>query len=159
MCFSRPEAGWAFEYPPDRLLRVQGIIDDKRMRHPDMVGQDGEPCLLVVKHGHTTGTTIGRANGALSVVRRYRAGGGAVEGDSLEWAILSYGNKSKSKVFSECGDSGSAIVDINGHMGGMLTGGSGSTDAFDITYATPFQWLLNRIKVKFPNAHLNVDEL
>lgn len=157
MCFSRPEASCTFKYPTDRLLRVQGIIDDERMRHPDTMGQDGEPCPLVVKHGYTTGTTIGRANGTLSVVRRYKAGGGAVEGDSLEWVILNYDNKSK--VFSKGGDSGSAIVDINSHIGGMLTGCSGSTDAFDITYATPFQWHLNRIKAKFPNAHLNVDEL
>ena len=39
----------------------------------------------------------------------------------------------------------------------MLTGGSGKAESFDMTYATPFWWLLERIKANgFPNAHLNV---
>ena len=41
------------------------------MRSPDMWDVDGEPCLLVVKNGNASGTTIGRANGVFSVVRHY----------------------------------------------------------------------------------------
>ena len=36
-----------------------------------MRDSDGEPCLLVVKSGNATDTTLGRANGAFSVVRDY----------------------------------------------------------------------------------------
>jgi hypothetical protein len=155
MCSPHPEADWAFDYPIDRLLPVRGVLSDQLMRSPDMTDHDGEPCLFVVKHGNSTGTTLGRANGVFSVVRRYRAGGAAVEGTSLEWAILNY--DSKSGVFSEDGDSGSAVVDIRGRVGGQLTGGSGSTKSSDIAYATPFWWQLERIKAGgFPNANLNV---
>jgi hypothetical protein len=39
----------------------------------------------------------------------------------------------------------------------MLTGGSGKAESPDMTYATPFWWLLGRIRANgFPNAHLNV---
>ena len=73
----------------------------------------------------------------------------------MEWGIINY--DSKSKVFSECGDSGSVIADIRGRIGGMLTGGSGKTKSFDMTYATPFWWLPEHIKANgFPDAHLGV---
>jgi len=75
---------------------------------------------------------------------------------SMEWGIINY--NSKSEVFSEPGDSGSIIADIRGRIGGMLTSGSGKkTKSSDMTYATPFWWLLERIRANgFPNAHLNV---
>ncbi|KAG8941303.1 hypothetical protein FRC04_004622 [Tulasnella sp. 424] len=73
----------------------------------------------------------------------------------MEWGIINY--DSKSEGFSGPGDSGSIIADIRGRIGGMLTGGSGKTKSSDMTYATPFWWLLKRIKANgFPNAHLGV---
>jgi hypothetical protein len=51
-----------FEYPQDRLLRLRGTIPDEDMRDPPALDHNGEPCLVVVKHGNTTGLTIGRAN-------------------------------------------------------------------------------------------------
>jgi hypothetical protein len=133
-----------------------GTISDDLMHHPDMWDFDGEPCLLVVKNGNATGTTLGRATGAFSIVRDY-FNDPSINQTSMEWGIISY--DSKSEVFSEPGDSGSIIADIRGRIGGMLTGGSGKTDSEspDITYATPFWWLLERIQANgFPNAHLNV---
>jgi hypothetical protein len=131
-----------------------GTITDDLMRNPDMWDSDGEPCLLVVKNGNATGTTIGRANGVFSIVRDYFIDM-SVNQTSMEWAIINY--SSKSEAFSEPGDSGSAIADIRGRIGGMLTGSSGDTKCSDMTYATPFWWLLGRIKANgFPNAHLNV---
>jgi hypothetical protein len=123
------------------------------MRTPDMWDSDGEPCLLVVKNGNATNTTIGRANGIFSIVRDYFQDM-AINQTSMEWGIINY--DSKSEVFSEPGDSGSVIADIRGRIAGMLTGGSGKTMS-DITYATPFWWLLEGIKAKgFPDAHLSV---
>ncbi|KAJ1301685.1 hypothetical protein OPQ81_008921 [Rhizoctonia solani] len=133
--FPHPEAHWEFNYPTDRLLPIRGVISNEQMCAPSIRDQDGEPCLLVIKHGNSTGTTIGRANGVFSVVRKYKARGATVEGTSLEWSIINYDGKSD--AFSECGDSGSAIVDIHGRMGGKLSGGSGSTRTSDMTYATP----------------------
>ena len=61
------------------------------------------------------------------------------------------------EVFSAPGDSGSIIADIRGRIGGMLTDGSGKADSIDLTYATQFWWLLQRIRANgFPNAHLDV---
>ncbi|EGN92456.1 hypothetical protein SERLA73DRAFT_191106 [Serpula lacrymans var. lacrymans S7.3] len=153
-CFPRDDANWSFTYPNDRLLPLVGTITDQQMHHPDMFDSNHEPCLLVVKSGNSTGTTIGRANGVFSVVREYYAHDMNINQTSMEWGIFSYSEGSG--VFSEPGDSGSIIADIKGRIGGMLTGGSG-TDKVDMTYATPFWWLLERIKANFPDAHLGVD--
>ena len=153
-CFPRGGADWEFEYPEDRLLPLKGIITDNLMRAPDMWDLDGEPCLLVTKRGNATGTTLGRANGIFSIVRDY-FNDMSINQTSMEWGIINY--DSKSDVFSEPGDSGSIIADIRGRIGGMLTGGSGKTTTSDMTYATPFWWLLERIQASgFPNAHLGV---
>lgn len=155
-CFPRGDANWNFKYPIDRLLPLEGIITDDLMRKPDMWDPDGELCSLVVKSGNTTGTTIGRGNGVFSIVRDYYFYDMSVNQTSMEWGIINYDSK-KSEVFSEPGDSGSLVADIRGRIGGMITGGSGKTEFSDMTYATPFWWLLERIKANgFPNAHLNV---
>lgn len=151
MC-PRADAAPSFKYPEDRLLPLRGIISEDLMRNPDMLDHNGEGSLLVIKNGGTTGVTIGRANGIFSYVREYF--GNNTHQTSKEWAILPY--DSKSGVFSEGGDSGAIIVDGRGQVGGLLTGGAGKTDVSDITYATPFFWLLPRIKANgFPNAHLD----
>ncbi|KAM5531457.1 hypothetical protein V8D89_014847 [Ganoderma adspersum] len=154
-CFPRGDANWRFKYPVDRLLPLKGTITDELMRHPDMWGLQGESCLLVVKCGNATGSTLGRANGVFSIVREYFQLDMSVSRTSMEWGIISY--DSKSGPFSEPGDSGSIIADIRGRVGGMLTGSSGKSTASDITYATPFWWLLQQIRANgFPDAHLDV---
>lgn len=151
------DADWEFEYPVDRLLPLMGIISDELMRNPDMFDADGTPCLLVIKNGNATGTTIGRANGVFSIVRDYFINNPTIHQTSMEWGIINY--DSASEVFSEPGDSGSIIVDIRGRIGGILTAGSGKAETSDMTYATPFWWLLERIKAGgFPNVHFNVLE-
>ena len=141
-----------FKYPDDRLLRLRDLISEDLMCNPDMLDHDGESCLLVMKNGNTTGVTIGRATGIFSFVRQYFDNN--THQSSKEWAILPYDYKSG--VFSTPGDSGSIIADSRGRIGGLLTAGSGNTESSDITYATPFFWLLPHIKVNgFPNAHLS----
>ncbi|KAF8307794.1 hypothetical protein DL93DRAFT_2119448 [Clavulina sp. PMI_390] len=156
-CSPHKPASWSFDYPADRLLALDGIISEHLMRHPDMSDSDDEPCLLVVKRGAATGLTIGRANGVFSISREYVVGNATLSGTSMEWAILNYDKNSP--AFSDPGDSGSIITDIRGRIGGMLTGGptARNTLSTDLTYATPFWWLLERIKENgFPNAHFNV---
>ena len=156
-CFPREDASWKFKYPQNRLLPLNGVMADDLMHAPDMLDSDGEPCLLVVKNGNATGTTLGRANGIFSIVREY-FNDMSINQTSMEWCIINY--DSKSDVFSAPGDSGAIIADIHGRIGGMLTGGSratGKTRTSDMTYATPFWWLLKRIQASgFPNAHLGV---
>lgn len=152
-CCVHGDANWEFQYPHGGLLPLRGIITDHVMHNPDMWDSYGQPCLLVVKNGTATGTTIGRANGVFSIIREYFIDM-SISQTSMEWAIINY--DSKSEVFSEPGDSGSIIADIRGRIGGMITSGSGQKTSSDMTYATPFWWLLERIRAKaFPNAHLN----
>ena len=61
----------AFKYPVDRLLRLKGTIPGEDMRHPPVLDQNGESCLMVAKHSDATGLTIGRANDVRSCVRNY----------------------------------------------------------------------------------------
>lgn len=153
-CFPRGDANWHFSYPPDGLLPLHGLLSDELMRQPDMWDVNKERCLLVVKNGGATGTTIGRATGARSITRNY-SGNMTPDGTSMEWLILN-SDKSDSGIFSKGGDSGAVVADIRGRVGGMITGGSGSgrdASAYDTTYATPIWWLLQRIRTSgFPNA-------
>ncbi|KAI9436542.1 hypothetical protein F5148DRAFT_1371945 [Russula earlei] len=122
------------------------------MRSPDTIDSAGDKCLFVVKHSITTGVTIGRANGVFSFVREYFPN--QTHQTSKAWATLPYDGKSGQ--FSDHGDSGSIIVDGLGRIGGLLTGGGGKTGLPDVTYATPFFWLLPRIQAAgFPNAHVD----
>ncbi len=132
----------SFLYPLDRLLRLQGTIPDEEMRHPTALDQNDDPCLMVIKRGSTTGLTVGRANDICSYARIYYDDDKAET--SKEWAILPF--DSKSGAFSEKGDSGSVIVDGLGRIGGLLTGGAGTTSSLDITYATPISFLLKRMQ-------------
>ncbi|KAH8987390.1 hypothetical protein EDB86DRAFT_3065748 [Lactarius hatsudake] len=151
--FMRPDPATptSFEYPLDGLLPVEGVIAEDELRRPQMHDADGEPYFMVIKNGSATGTTIGCANGIKSFVRQHFPDG--KHETSMEWAILGHGLRSRG--FSAPGDSGAIIVDGEGRIGGLLTGGSGRNESIDVTYATPFYWLLEeRIKTRFPNAHL-----
>jgi hypothetical protein len=96
---------------------------------------------MVIKRGLKTGLTVGRANNIISYTRKYFEG--IPPKDSKEWSIVGY---DKSRAFSEKGDSGAAIVDGQGRIGGLLTGGAGIKTSLDITYATPISFIMNQIR-------------
>jgi len=148
--YPHPKAKTSFKYPPDGLLQLRGVVKEKDLRSPSMLDANGEACLLVVKTGNTTGFTIGRLTGIDSFTREIDAYG--IQSTSMEVAILPYSHKDK--AFSAPGDSGSIVVDGKGRIVGVLTAGSGPTETTDVTYVTPFYWVLERIKAVFPNAHL-----
>lgn len=55
----------------------------------------------------------------------------------------------KRNFFSQEGDSGSAIFDLDGQVGGILDAGSGSYyEALDLTYITPMEWIIKDIEAK-----------
>jgi hypothetical protein len=135
----------------DSLLQAFDVVtadEITNQRHRDV---DGEPVLIGVKHGATTGTRLGRVNGLESVKRTYSELG-IDKQDSLEIAVIYYGRGHDH--FSEKGDSGSIVLTRDGKIVGMLTGGTGPTDEIDVTYVTPFWWLLQLIKEVYPNAHV-----
>jgi hypothetical protein len=96
-----------------------------------MYDKNGDPCIIVLKRGRTTGLTVGRGNNVFSYIRRYIA-------------ILPF--DSKAGDFSAKGDSGSVVVDGAGRIGGLLTGGGGDTDSTDVTYVTPINFVLKTIR-------------
>jgi hypothetical protein len=144
------ESRTSFKYPHGGLLQLRDIAKEDELRHPTMLDANGEECLIVVKNGNTTGVTIGRATGIESYVREYDDYG--IRSTSMEVAIYPYSHKDG--AFSAPGDSGSVIADANGDIVGILTGGAGKTDSTDVTYASPYYWVNERIKEAFPSAHL-----
>jgi hypothetical protein len=134
----------SFRYPTGRLLKLRGTIPDTEMRRPTARDQNGDPYLVVMKRGNSTGLTVGRANEIFSYVRNYYNDDLDTPETSKEWGILQF--DSKSGAFLAEGDSGSVIVDGLGRIGGLLTSGAGATPVLDISYATAISFLLNRMK-------------
>ena len=141
LMYPHPANRHSFKFPINRLLNVRGTISIDEMCNPTMLDENGDPCLIVLKRGNTTGLTLGRANNIFSFVRSYFNG---ILQISTEWPIYPY--NSKSGAFSERGDSGAAIIDCRGRLGGLLTGGGGLTDSSDITYATPISCIMDSLQ-------------
>ncbi|KAJ3874662.1 hypothetical protein F5051DRAFT_498287 [Lentinula edodes] len=148
--FPRDDDRENYEYPQDGLLQARGVIQLNDIYNPKHLDVNGEQCLLVVKNGLTTGTTIGRVLGMESFSRTYKDY--QIEKTSIEIGVVSYGNKNG--PFSSAGDSGSIVLDRNGGILGMITGGAGTTDRTDVTYVTPYSFLDKSIKKFFPNSFL-----
>jgi hypothetical protein len=148
--FPQPVDQANYHYPRDGLLQAYGVVQDDEIRDPQHLDVHGETCLLVVKNGLTTGTTVGRANGLESFTRTYDDHG--IQQTSIEIAVLPY-DKTRGK-FSDAGDSGSIVLARDGRILGILTGGAGPTDETDITYITPYWWIEQQIKAKYPGCFL-----
>ncbi|KAH9945058.1 uncharacterized protein BXZ73DRAFT_38768 [Epithele typhae] len=157
----------SFRFPKGGLFRIRGIVnkatlmdpqtfvDLEALANPDSLERNEWMRFPVLKSGRSSGVTIGRGNGINSIVREYDTLGRPVK-TSLEWCVLSVIDK---QPFSEQGDSGSIIVDHRGQVAGMLVGGSDDRThnrmaEIDITYATPFYWLMARIQNKFPDVYI-----
>ena len=133
------------------LLQARGVVSAVEISNPTHLDVNGRACLVALKNGGTTGTTIGRVNG-LESVKRTVSEDGLIEHDSLSIAVLSYGEGHG--IFTDVGDSGSIVLTREGNILGMVTGGAGSADGTDVTWITPFWWLQEQIKKQFPHASL-----
>ena len=111
-------------------------MKEDELRNPVTFEPDGEGCLLVLKNGNTIGVILGRSIGIESFVREYDEHG--IRSTSMEVPVYPYSHKDG--AFSAHGDSGS-IVDGQGRIVGLLTGGIGSDDSIDVTYLTPYYWI------------------
>jgi hypothetical protein len=56
--------------------------------------------------------------------------------------------------FSKTGDSGSIALTREGKILGMLTSSAGPTPETNVTWLTPFWWLQEQIKEKYPSGSL-----
>ena len=152
MMYPNPRNRSSFQYPADRLLRLCGKIPLEEMRAPTSLDENNEPCLMVIKRGGATGITIGRATELASFSRNICDDG--TTQISMEWAILP--RNSKSGPFSAKGDSGAAIADGKGRLGGIVNGGNSYSDINDISYASPIDPLLESFKYYgFSKANLS----
>ena len=97
----------------------------------------------MLKHGKTSGLTVGFANKPKSVIR-------SAGYESQEWCILPLPYRS----FSRASDSGSLVWDSRRRMGGMIIARGGNRVDSDTTYATPMQRLLEDIRRKGYNVEL-----
>jgi hypothetical protein len=148
--YLHPASPTSFEFPADRLVKLQGQVPESALSKPPMIDAAGESCLIVFKNGAETDTTIGKANNVSSYTRTYFAGRYV---ESREWSVINKG----SGAFSAKGDSGSCVADIFNRVGGILTGGCGATESSDVTYVTPISFIMKvlRDNKRFKNAHLN----
>ena len=137
-----------YQYPQDGLLQAYDVVQDDEMRKPQHLDVHGEKCLLVIKNGSTTGTTVGRTNGLESFTRTYEEYG--IKQTSIEIAVFVLPYDKMHRKFSDLGDSGSIVLARDGRIVGILTGGAGPTDETDITYLTPYWWVEKEIKAKYP---------
>jgi hypothetical protein len=149
-CSLSPRIEGNYSYPEDGLLQAYDFVREAEMHNPQHIDIHGEKCLLVVKNGFATGTTVGHINGLESFTRFYEEYG--ISKKSLEIAVLPY-NQMHGK-FSDVGDSGSIVLDREGRIVGILTGGTGPTEQTDVTYLTPYWWIEEQIKAKFPSCFL-----
>jgi hypothetical protein len=141
----------SFQYPEDRLLQIHGVVSDTELQNPSDKDENGNPCIIVLKRGKTTGLTVGCVNNLNSFVRTYWKDGTA--DTSMELPV--FGHKSKNEPFSEPGDSGSIVVDGKGHVIGIITGGVGFTTSSDVTYVAPAEFIFNQIRGHKINPNIN----
>lgn len=66
-----PTNSATFTYPPSRLLPLNCTGSVQEVRDPTTLAENGEPCMMVLRRGNTTGLTIGHANTIASFVRHY----------------------------------------------------------------------------------------
>ncbi|CUS13210.1 unnamed protein product [Tuber aestivum] len=88
LMFPNPTGRHNFKYPLNRLFPVRGMVPDDEMRRPPMVDHEGNPCLIVMKRGISTGLTIGRATNLVSYTRHYGADGNTKAEDKKQVAKL-----------------------------------------------------------------------
>jgi hypothetical protein len=148
--YPHPETCAQFKYPRGGLMKFRDFVKDGELRRPTIFDANREECLIVVKNGTSTGVTFGRTTSIESFVCDYKEY--RIHSTSMEITIYPYSHKDG--AFSAPGGSGSVISDANNRIVGMLTGGAGQTDSTDVTYASQYYFLDERIKKAFPNSHL-----
>ncbi|KPM41028.1 hypothetical protein AK830_g5560 [Neonectria ditissima] len=140
-------ASVASELVIDRKVRLHGTISEPEMKRPSTCDHADNPTIMVAKFGAKTHFTVGFTNAIKSVTRRPREN---LELISEELCILGCKRSSENgrECFSARGDSGACVWDVQGRIGGIVTGGGGNEHAgsHDVTYATPIEWLLEDVK-------------
>ncbi|KAG8899342.1 hypothetical protein FRB99_006773 [Tulasnella sp. 403] len=149
LLFPHPQDQAGYKVPQDNLLQVTDVVPMEEIRRPQQLNARGEKALPVIKNGMATATTVGWVNPLESLVRKYSPY--EVTRESTEVVIVPYGGRD---AFSAKGDSGAAVLARDGRVVAIITGGTGATNATDLTYCTPYCKLELRIKKVFPGSYL-----
>ncbi|KAJ4184007.1 hypothetical protein NW767_013350 [Fusarium falciforme] len=107
----------------NHAAEVQDTMPEEELRDPRSATLPWDSAIVVMKHGVTTGLTIGSVAGAVSVVRRTH---GNVTLGYEEWCALREKERmgeGRRKRFSAAGDSGSCVFDSFGRVVGISSGG------------------------------------
>ncbi|KAI0327258.1 hypothetical protein GY45DRAFT_1355802 [Cubamyces sp. BRFM 1775] len=153
LMFPQPQDHQKYQEPEDDLVQIKGVVPESEFHNPQDLDVHNVKTLLAVKNGRSTGTTFGRVNGLKSITRHYTDYG--IHQVSEEYAVLGYDTSTlKNNKFSDPGDSGAIVIGRDGRIIGLLAGGGGATNETDITYITPYFWLEQRIKERFPGCFL-----
>ncbi|KAJ4168831.1 hypothetical protein NW754_010761 [Fusarium falciforme] len=107
----------------DEQKLLQDTMPEEELRDPRSATLPWDSAIVVMKHGVTTGLTIGSVAGAVSVVRRTH---GNVTLGYEEWCALREKERmgeGRRKRFSAAGDSGSCVFDSFGRVVGISSGG------------------------------------
>ena len=110
---------------------LQGVVQQEGIRRPAQLDGNGEPCLTRHQKREDDRVTVGRAIGIQSV---HRVPHHQEYVDGARGLPYSH----KDGAFSASGDSGSIVVDGDGHIVGLVTGSSSTTNSTDVTYLTPY---------------------
>ena len=62
-------------------------------------------------------------------------------------------DETRGKV-SDARDSGIVVLARDGRVVGIFTGGEGPPSETDVTYLTPYWWVEQQVKVKYPDCFL-----
>lgn len=119
-------------------VRLAGVVPETEIRSLPWHSPTGEAKMVVAKQGAATGLTVGYGSTILSITRVGRD----ELGYSERWSILNHG----SSVFSDEGDSGACIWDLKGRVAGIVLEVNGIGRDNTMTYAIPFEPLLDDIR-------------
>ncbi|CAE6503072.1 unnamed protein product [Rhizoctonia solani] len=133
-----------FKFPHDRQLRIQGCLTHQELCNPQNYDLDELNGLIFMKDGNTTDLTVGRYAGLPAYTCRLSGA------KSTELAVYNYNDRSG--PFSFYGDSGSLVFDGKGRMVGILHTGMPRGLSNHVTYVTPAWWIIEKIRLQYPNA-------
>lgn len=130
----------------NHAAEVQDTMPEEELRNRMSATRPWDSAIMVMKHGATTGLTIGSVAPAASIVRQTH---GNVTLEYEEWCVLRENEDwsgSRRKTFSAASDSGSCVFDSFGRVVGLSSHGSSEVPDSDGSYFTPMEWVLDDIR-------------
>lgn len=134
----------SFKYPTNHLFRILGFVTADQLAKPALYDEQGDAAFSVAKDGKTTDLTFGR----YSALEAYTC-------DNFNhgsWEVPVFNYDRKSGDFAAKGDSGSLIFNAGGKMVAVLHSGMPRGSSSHVTFATPAHFVLDQIKLRYPNA-------